>query len=103
METDLSDKDLIVLLRAGYSARTKWYNVGLELGVQRDTLDSIRDQFDDPIDCLCEVLRLWLRGISPRASWRGLVDALRSCIVGEEKLASELEAKYCTTAAQGEG
>ncbi len=103
METDLSEKDLIVVLKAAYSARTKWYNIGLELGVQSDTLDSIRDRFDDPIDCLREVLRPWLKGISPRATWRCLVDALRSCIIGEEKLASELEAKYCTKAAPGEG
>ncbi len=103
METALSEKDLIVVLKATHSGRNKWYNIGLELGVESHTLDSIGDRFDDPTDCLREVIKQWLKGVSPQPTWRALVDALRSCVVGEEKLASELEAKHCDTPAQGAG
>ncbi len=103
METALNEKDLIVVLKATRSGRNKWYNIGLKLGVESHTLDSIGDRFDDPTDCLREVIKQWLKGGSPQPTWRALVDALKSCVVGEEKLASELEAKYCDVPAQGAG
>ncbi len=103
MGTALSEKDLIDVLEAAHSGRNKWYNIGLKLGVESHTLDSIGDRFDDPTDCLREVIKQWLKGVSPQPTWRALVDALRSCVVGEEKLASELEAKYCDMPAQGAG
>ncbi len=103
MEAELSLEDLLDVLTAAYPARNKWYYIGLNLGITADTLEAIKGQFDDPKDCLCEVLKPWLKGISPRASWRALVDALRNIIVGEDKLASKLEKQYCPIAAQDQG
>lgn len=43
---------------------------------------------------LIEVLQLWLRR-SPQPTWETIVEALKDPIVGEPRLAKEIEAKYC--------
>ena len=103
MEKELSEKDLVLVLEATHKARTKWYNVGLKLGVESHTLDSIKAEFNDPIECLREVFKPWLKGTNPRATWRALIDALRSCLIGEDKLADQLEAKFCATGQSVQG
>ncbi len=72
-----------------------WENVGLELGLNSGTLDGIKGPFKDHRDCLRDMLKKWLN-TSPGPSWEGLVQALRSPIVGKVGLASQLEAKFCT-------
>ena len=61
-----------------------WYALGLLLKVSVSTLNSIMTQFHDPRDQL-----------SDDTSWKTLIDALRSRIVGASRLASVLETKYC--------
>ena len=65
-----------------YPARSRYYNLGLNLGVDSSTLDSIkltvRDQSDKG---LREVLLTWLRQ-NGRHSWKDIVDALKAPSVG---------------------
>ena len=68
--------------------RSKWYGVGLQLSVPVSDLNSIRSQFSDPRECLCEMLQLWLK--RQGASWTDIFGALRSQSVGEEQLGVEL-------------
>ena len=71
-----------------------WYNLGLKLKVRTGRLNCIRAEFNTPEDQLREMLNAWLTtGESP--SWKTLIDALRSKMVGASQLAATLETKYC--------
>ena len=86
------------LLEETLSSSTKWYKIGLRLDVPVDKLDGIRREFSDQEDCLCEMLKEWLKGAAgTRPTWHVLVEALRSQTVGETQLADQLEMKYCFT------
>ena len=86
-----------------FKARTKWYDIGLELKVPTTTLDSIKFdvQFGNHSDKLLETLKIWLK-TATEPSWQDVVGVLKSPVVGEPKLASDIEAKYCTTAETGQ-
>ena len=74
--------------------RAKWYNIGVQLGVGVGTLDAIKSQcLNEPFDCLRETLTKWLKTCLSLPTWTNVVDALS--IVGEARLAAELEHKYC--------
>lgn len=78
-----------------HDARTKWYDIGLELKVPQPTLKSIESKYGEDKICLREVVAVWLK-TSDHATWESLVDALRTRVVDEARLAAELEAKYCS-------
>ena len=61
------------------------------------TLDSSRFQYRHRGDLLREVLRTWLT-TSKNPTWGALVEALKSPVVGEARLAMELQQKYCSSA-----
>ena len=84
-----------------YEARTKWYDIGLALKVPVTTLDSIEGQFDNHSDKLREALKVWLK-TAREPTWQDVVDVLKRRVVGEPKLASDIEAKHCTTAETGQ-
>ena len=78
-----------------HDARTKWYDIGLELKVPEPTLKSIASKYDDSKICLREVIAVWLKA-GDHPTWESLVDALRTRVVDELWLAATLEAKYCS-------
>ena len=84
-----------------YEVRTKWYDIGLALKVSVTTLDSIEGQFDNHSDKLREILKVWLK-TATQPTWQDVVGVLKSPVVGEAKLASDIEAKHCTTAETGQ-
>ena len=71
---------------------TKWYDIGLELKVPVNTLDSTKGQFVNHSDKLQETLKVWLK-TATEPSWKEVVGVLKSAVVGEPKLASDIEAK----------
>ena len=86
-----------------YDARSKAYNIGLKLQVAVGTLDSIMKQHSDPSDQLRETLKVWLK-MAAQQKWQTIVEMLRSRIISEPKLASDIEAKYCqSTPGQASG
>ena len=80
-------------------ACTKWYDIGLALKVPVNTLDSIKldVQLGNHSDKLRETLKIWLKRAT-EPSWQDIVGVLKSPVVGEPKLASDIEVKHCTTA-----
>lgn len=86
-----------------YTARVKWYNIGLGLEVSVDTLDSIRERWDDDGDRLREMFKPWLKGINPTPTWKALIAALRRPSVGENELAGKLEKEFCPEAREAQG
>ena len=72
----------------------EWYDLGLQLKVKPGKLDNIQAEFSALKHQLREMLKAWLKtGDNP--SWKTLIDALKSPLVGESRLATVLEAKYC--------
>lgn len=80
--------DLKELVEFLHPVRSKWYTLGVQLSVPVNDLNSIRSQFSDPVECLCEMLQFWLK--HQKTSWSGVFGALRSRSVGEEQLGLQL-------------
>ena len=91
----LGPDDLRAVLDAIYTLRHKWYYIGLELKIPYHTLDAIKAQCPNNIEnCLTEMLKQWLSSTSS-PTWSGLVQALSSAPVGEQRLAEEIREQYC--------
>ena len=96
--------DQLCVVRAElFEACTKWYDIGLALNVPVTTLDSIKldGQFGNHSDKLRETLKVWLK-IATKPTWQDVVGVLKSRVVGEPKLANDIEAKHCATAETGQ-
>ena len=82
--------DLRSVRRATWDARSKWYDVGLELGIDPGTLDSIKSNNDSNESRFTAVLLAWLRTVRPRPTLTALAEALRSPTVGCGHLAEQI-------------
>lgn len=92
----LSEIDLPLVLNELFSARPKWYFIGLQLGLEISTLDSIRTEFQENVDkCFCQILIVWLQSSSKDKTWSRLVDVLNQQCVECGNLASKIEEKFC--------
>ena len=89
--TALTLKDAINAL---HSASHKWYTIGVQLDVPTIQLKNIEKKSSDLMDQLLDTLDYWMNH-DRFPSWRHLVDALRAPSVGENRLAGEIEEKYC--------
>ena len=88
----LSEADLVDVQRKLYVVRTKWYNLGLELGQRASTLDSIDAKYNgDPSQCFCQVLKEWLNGVNPLPTWQAMVNALKSPTVAQHQVAEQIQ------------
>ena len=67
---------------------TRWYNLGLILGIAVGTLDRIEEDKHNEDDRKREMLKCWLNTASP--SWLSLVGALRSPLINMQGLANEI-------------
>ena len=86
----LGTSDLRKVYKAAWDARTKWYNVGLELDIDTATLDSIKANNDNVEDRFRAMLTTWLRAVNPRPTLAALAEALRSPTVGCGHLAEQI-------------
>ena len=87
----LSVDDFATVQRKLYAVNTEWYNLGLELGQQVSTLDSIEDKYGgDPSKCFRQVLKEWLKGVDPPPTWQGMANALKSRTVRQYQVAEQI-------------
>ena len=93
----LGVNDLHVVMEELNNIRAKWYDIGLQLRVSVGTLDATKKDCNSTSDCLRETVTTWLKTCPSPPTWNSIVDALRSSIVGEVRLAADLEQKYCST------
>jgi len=91
----LSIDDLKEVLDKLFGVSNKWYDIGLQLLLHADTLDNIEANSSSTQHCLREVLKKWLRRVNPYSTWKAVIDALKSAVVGEQMLAQQLEDLYC--------
>jgi len=78
-------------LSSELSMVSKWYQLGIKLGLQPSQLRQIEQQFPKDIDrCKIEMVDLWLQ-ITTGASWKHIVTALRE--MGDVTTAERIELK----------
>ena len=86
--------DLAKVYDAIYSVRSKWDNLGLQLGILGTDIDAVkRECRGDVGECLHKLLSMWLKKADPKPTWKTLIIALKSKTVGFGSLAEELECK----------
>lgn len=86
---DLVSKNLPKVQTLIWKAREKWFNLGLELGVDEVSLKVLKQQHD--VDtCFREMLSSWLKMIDPLPTWEGLLAALKAPPVGHSRLAKQV-------------
>ena len=89
-EPGLSINDLGVVIEAVWEARSKWYNIGLKLGISPGTLDAIKGANQNPDECFTDMIKDWLNNGKPRPTWAAMTEALESRMVGYGDLAKKL-------------
>jgi hypothetical protein len=70
----------------------RWDSIGIQLSLSPDQLATIRADSSDVEECLRKVLQKWY-DMTPNPSWGQVITALRAPLLGEMKLAKELEQK----------
>ena len=74
------------------STVSRWYQLGIQLGLQPSQLHQIEKAFPTEIDrCKIKMVDLWLQS-TPGASWRHVITALRE--LGNRTAAERIELKY---------
>ena len=91
----LSTKDLKTVRKELFDAATKWYDIGLEVGLECSTLDNIKGMYQDNQDCLREMIKCFLKQVNPKPTWKIVVDALKDKAVNYGQLAEAIECTYC--------
>lgn len=98
----LDQSSLADVYEALISIQHKWRDLGVMLGLESYRLDAISVTARSLRDGLREMLNTWLR-VTPAPSWSRIVEALRTEVVDEPRLAQELESQHCTHAASPGG
>ena len=73
----------------------KWKHIAVELEISNGTIESLKQQYNDPKDLLSEVVSKWLKGISPQPSWEILASALDSKFVNAKDIAKKIRDQFC--------
>lgn len=89
----MSEDDVRDILSEIFTACPKWYYIGLQLNVPPYILDGIKSE--PTLVRLDKVIRYWLTHMNPRPTWGDLANALKKSTVGENRLAGEIERKFC--------
>ena len=88
----LTTEDTRVILKTLWSARSKWFHVGIELGMDIGDLDAIKtDNIKNVDQCFTDMIIKWLRQKESPPNWTSILSALRSPTVGREDLANIIE------------
>ena len=90
---NLSDSDIADVLEMAQEASTKWYNIGLALGLHCSILERIEASAATTEKCLCKML-VWLRTGNIR-KWRVLAEVMGNRIVERPDLKEEILKKKC--------
>ena len=70
---------------------TKWFQLGINLGLQTHRLDKIRQDYHETDQQMLQMLDVWLRR-EPNASWLDVVNALEE--MEENTVAKNIRQKY---------
>ena len=91
IDIELTVADFHTVYQRLYEARSKWYNIGIWLGVDAESLTCINVQNrEDPEKCLGQMLNKHL-GSSNSLTWKDLCDCLMSPMVDRPIVAKQIE------------
>ena len=79
-------------LKGLYPIAAEWNNLGIMLGINKNTLDMITKEMSNPRDCLREMLSVWLKSVDPLPTWSMLIEALED--IEERQLATSLKSQF---------
>ena len=98
----LEEDDWHDTAQALISIASKWYQLGVLMGIGGPALDTIKASYSNmPHDCLNSMLAEWLRGNGLHMpSWSGLVNAL--LLMNETTLAHTISKKYSLIISSGQ-
>ena len=91
----LSQDDVPDVVCEILEVRTKSDKFGRVLKLPKATVDSVYQQYSDPQDRLFAVLDEFVKQVEPPPTWRVILGALRNPLIGQHRLAQEIESKYC--------
>ena len=86
--------DLSAAYEKLYDARTKWREIGMQLKLDKDTLqciDSETESHDHNSKCLRKMLTHRLEAVQCPLTWEMLCDCLRANTVGRNDVAEKIE------------
>jgi len=79
------------VLNETWGARTKWDNIGLDLRVDKATIESISiSKMKEPENCYPEMLTVWLR--RGEATWDQLLEVLESDFISFKDIPKKIRA-----------
>ena len=91
----LSTKDLMVVQKELWDARSRWRNIGIQLHMKIEDLEAIGEKHTNaPDNCFTDCITTWLRQTNPPPTWTALINALQSPPVGFQEMAERLEGKF---------
>ena len=94
---ELKEEDLSDVQDELWEARSKWYNIGLCLGIPPSDLDVIEKDGRDTATCFRNMLLKWLRE-GKNCTWEALIKALSSPSVGHTTVANSIQQNRCQMA-----
>ena len=87
-----------LMLELHNTVASNWRAIGTFLEIPAGELNTIAErERGNPQRCLMEMLGVWLRRVSPAASWTDIADAVE--IIGRPDIAQQIRQKYCKLAA----
>ena len=70
---------------------SQWYSLGIKLGLQKDVLDSLEENYSNPTRRKREMFKKWLEG-TPDVSWNPLLTALEA--MGAAEISERIRMEY---------
>ncbi len=92
MDTHLSLEALAEIQRFLKRIEHKWYDIGLQLGLDPARLEGIRHSGQTQGERLLSMIQLWLKGLGADAppTWESLCRALEGVVVEEAGVAANI-------------
>ena len=99
----LSQDDVPDVVCGILDVQTKSDLLGRVLKLPAATVESIHLQYSDPQKCLFHVIDEFVKQVEPPPTWRVILEALRNPLIGQHRLAQEIERKHCPLSLKNEG
>lgn len=80
----------------------RWYDIGLQLGLDPAKLECIKQSGQSNGECLVAMIQLWLKGAEPAPTWGQLCRVLEGSVVGEQQLAATIRREKGDTGDNGD-
>ena len=91
----LSIEDLKEVMEELVEAKNMWFEIGIQLDVPINTLDSIKHDERETSKCYSKMLQEWLRNGKSR-SWEALAEALGTATVNHSSMKQRILLEHCT-------